>query len=408
MEALITALAPEALGTVNPGRPPAFLLDTNFVEALSYVGAVALVLVVVAVASPVRARGLLPRGVWLFLVAAVGLTVVMTFGGGPLLAAAQKLPVLFSENYVGRLRSVLGFLLAVLAATGFEVVLRGRGDRAERPALLYGAAVWVSAAAGTVWIWSQARAVARAADTAAADDLARLYLLDREVLAALALVAIAILGAAVLRWVGGGRVWHGLRLGAAMLLPALIAVQALGLVRDYWPRSDRDTFYPVTDTQRFLQQNLGHERYAFALDGMGIGADIPLRLRALDGHIFVNDNMSDLIEALPGEPVRQPADAALDRCRACCGHQPGARPARRPLFRDLPRPAAVRRPPGRRRRRRHHRAGPRADRRRGAPARCSAARAGGDPRVDARRPRIDADRGCPARRGRVGGDSQLP
>ena len=309
--ALITALAPEALGTVNPGRPPAFMLGTNFVEALSYVGAVAIVLVVVAVASPVRARGLLPRGVWLFLVAAVGLTVAMTYGGGPLLAAAQKLPVLFSENYVGRVRSVLGFLVAVLAATGFEVVLRGRGDRAQRPALLFGAAVWASAAAGTVWIWSQARAVARAADTAAADNVARLYLLDREVLAALALVAVAVVGAAVLRWVGSGRVMRGLRVGVAMLLPVLIAVQALGLVRDYWPRSDRDTFYPVTDAQRFLEQNLGHERYAFTLDGMGIGADIPLHLRALNGHIFVNDSMSDLIEALPGNQFGDPPTLPL-------------------------------------------------------------------------------------------------
>ncbi len=306
VEALITALAPEALGTVNPDRKPLFLLGTNFVESLSYVGAVAIVLLVVAVASPVRARGLLPRGVWLFLLAAIGLTVAMTYGGGPLLAAAQKLPVLFSENYVGRVRSVLGFLVAVLAATGFEVVLRGRGDRSRWPVPLYGAVVWVAAAAATAWVWWQARDVARAADTAAADDVARLYLLDQQVLAALGLVAVAVVGTAVLRWVDGGRVLRGLRVGVAVLLPVLIAVQALGLVRDYWPRSDRDTFYPVTDAQQFLQQNLGHERYAFALDGMGTGADIPLGLRALNGHIFVNGTMSDLIEALPGDQFQDP------------------------------------------------------------------------------------------------------
>ncbi|MDT7615589.1 MAG: hypothetical protein QOF00_3036 [Pseudonocardiales bacterium] len=311
-EALITALAPEGLGNVNPGQQPAFMLGVNFVEALSYVGAVAIVLAVVAVASPGRGRGLLPRGVWFFLIVAIGLTVATTYGGGPLLAVAQKLPVLFSDNYVGRVRSVLGFLIAVLAAAGFEVVLRGREPTREPTGRLrwavpvYGAVVWLAAAAGTAWIWWRARDLARATDTAAADDVARLYLLDRQVLAALVLVAVAVAGVAVLRWVGGGRVLRGLRVGVAVLLPMLIAVQALGLVRDYWPRSERDTFYPVTDAQLYLQQNLGHERYAFALDGMGTGADIPLGLRALNGHIFVNGTMSDLIEALPGAQFQDP------------------------------------------------------------------------------------------------------
>ena len=306
VEALITALAPESLGTVNPDRPPAFLLQTNFVEALSYVGAAAAVLALVAVASPVRARGLLPRGVWFFLIVAIGLTAAAAYGGGPLLAGLQTLPVLFSDNDVGRVRSVLGFLVALLAATGFEVVLRGREARSRWTVPLYGAVVWLAAAAGCAWIWWRARDAARAADTAAADGADRLYLLDRQVLAALALAAAAVAGVAVLRWLGGGRVLRGVRAGVALLLPVLIAGQALGLAREYWPRSDRDTFYPVTDAQRFLQQNLDHERYAFALDGMGTGADAPLGLRALNGHIFVNGTMSDLIEAIPGTQFFDP------------------------------------------------------------------------------------------------------
>lgn len=303
-EALITALAPRALGTVDPSRPPRFLLETNLVEALSYVGAAALVLMLVAVASPVRARAALPRGTWVFLVVATALMVAAAYGGGPLLAAAQQLPVLFADNYVGRVRSVLGLLVAVLAATGFEIVLRGRTpQRAPRAAALFGAAVWMLAAAGGAWIWSQARTVARDADTAAADGLDRLYLLDREVLAGLTFLAVALAAVAVLRWGGGGRV---VRVGVAALLPVLITVQALDLVREYWPRSDRSTFYPVTDVQRFLADELGQERYAHTLGGMGIGADAPLRLRALNGHIFVDGRFSEVIEALPGAQFGDP------------------------------------------------------------------------------------------------------
>lgn len=293
-EALITAVAPRALGTVNPDRPPAFLLEPNLVEALSYVGAAALVLMLVAVASPVRGRGLLPRSTWAFLVVATVLTVVVTYGGGPLLAAAQQLPTLFADNYVGRIRSVLGFLVAMLAATGWEVVLRGRAQAATG-GRVYGALVWVVAAATGAWVWWAARGVAHDADAAAA--------FDREVFIAVLLVGLSLVVVAVLRW---GSVGSGLRVGVAALLPLLIIVQALDLVREYWPRSDRSTFYPVTDVQRFLADELGHERYAHSLDGMGVGADAPLRLRSLNGHIFVDGRFADLLEALPGAQFGDP------------------------------------------------------------------------------------------------------
>ncbi|MDN5747524.1 MAG: YfhO family protein [Pseudonocardia sp.] len=298
-EALITAVAPRALGTVNPEQSPEFLLETNLVEALSYVGAAALVLMLVAVASPVRGRGLLPRSTWAFLVVATVLTTVLAYGGGPLLAAAQQLPVLFSDNYVGRVRSVLGFGVAVLAATGWEVVVRGRArtPAAQAPTggRVYGALVWTAAAATGVWVWWGAREVARAADAVA--------LFDREVLVAVLLVVLSLAVAALLRWGSGG---PALRVGVAALLPVLITVQALGLVREYWPRSDRSTFYPVTDVQRFLADELGHERYAHTLGGMAVGADAPRRLRSLNGHIFVNGRFADLIEALPGDQFGDP------------------------------------------------------------------------------------------------------
>src|SRR5690606_3905769 len=123
---LVTALAPWAMGSTDPERPPFWYLPVNLVESLMYVGAGALVLVVVALAMPRAGRSLTPRGVWWYLVGATAsLAVVLYVGRLPLLVL-QQLPVLFSENFVGRARSVLGFLIAALAAIGFQLVLEHR------------------------------------------------------------------------------------------------------------------------------------------------------------------------------------------------------------------------------------------------------------------------------------------
>ncbi|HVL84639.1 MAG TPA: hypothetical protein VM367_10215 [Pseudonocardia sp.] len=307
-EALITALAPFALGTVEPGEPPPFLLGVNMVEALSYVGAAALVLVVVAVAAARPARALVPRGVWAFLVGAAGSAIVLIYVGGPPLAAAQELPVLFADNYVGRLRSVLGFLLAVLAAVGYAVLLDPRPDGAPRrgvPRVGTVAGLVAVLVAGGLWV--AARSVARTVDVTARDGLDRVAHLDGELATASALVALAVLGAAALWWMRPAGV-PGRRLGtvAAALLPLLVAGQALMLVRDYWPRSERATFYPVTEVHRFLAAELGHDRFAFARNGMAVGASSVHRLRALNGHTFVDARYSELVEALPGDQFGDP------------------------------------------------------------------------------------------------------
>ncbi len=302
-EALLTTIAPNSLGTLSPDGIPAFGLTDGFIEAQSYVGAAALVLAVVAIASITRARGWLPRGAWLFLVVATVLMGAAAYGGGPLLDALQQLPMLFSDNDVGRVRSVLGFLVAVLAAVGAEVVLRGRGMPGGRRAVAFAVAVWVAVVTGVATLWATGRGLAVAAEAEAGDELGRVAALDQEVRTALLLVVVAAAAAATLRWAPAGR---GVRTGAAVLLPLLIVVQALDLVVGYWPRSDRDTFFPVTDVQRFLAAELDGERYAHSLNGMGTGADAPHRLRALNGHIFVDRRLAELVDALPGRQFGNP------------------------------------------------------------------------------------------------------
>jgi hypothetical protein len=354
---LATSFAPWAFGglaTDSPSAPFWYLSQNNLVEAMSYVGAAAAVLAIVAVALAGPARCLLPRGAWWLLVAASGGWLALIYLGGPL-RMVRFLPV-FSSNFVGRARSVLGLLVAVLAAVGFELLLhhgwrrlRSRppvtidGRRAHSQQMVppdaglevapqrsahgrlagrrlnwrsgYAAAVWLAAGTALLVVLQRARHAAGTQSTVgAAAQLRQVGHTTHELLIGLAFVAVALLAAAVLYWApqrsSGG--WPIARIGAAMLLPGLIAVQALTLTTTYYPRVPRSTFYPTTDVQKFLAANLGTERFAATLgvddshSAMIMGVDAVHHLRALSGHGFINENFATLVRGVPGNPIFYP------------------------------------------------------------------------------------------------------
>jgi hypothetical protein len=301
---LVTSFAPWAYGVVgfNTGQPM-WSHDNNFVEASSYVGVAALVLAVVALVRARAGRSRLPRAAWISLVVANGVWLLLIYGGAPL-ALLQHLPV-FSSNFVGRARSVLGFLFAVLAATGFDLLLhREPGTaRARRQWWVPGAVVSVVAVAAGVILALLARSSSASADSAdpvPPDVPSRLDFTDQELLIAGALFAVAGLAVAALLLV---RRTAAIRVAAVLVLLALVVGQGLAFVGPYWPRVDRSTFYPVTDTQRFLSQHLGHERYVGTTGAMTMGVDTSHRLRALAGHAFINARLATLIRAVPGNPI---------------------------------------------------------------------------------------------------------
>ena len=307
-ESLVTALAPWAMGSTDPERPPFWYLPVNLVESLMYVGAGALVLVVVALAMPRAGRSLTPRGVWWYLVGATAsLAVVLYVGRLPLLVL-QQLPVLFSENFVGRARSVLGFLIAALAAIGFQLVLEHR--RAGGPRW-YALGVWLAAGlAGAVVWWDARRAAYQASARHGVDPAIRVDHLNREMVIGVGFVVLAMALVAALWWAGAAvarrpraRLVRGV---AAALLPILVAGQALTLAVPYWPRVERETFYPVTDTHRWLAEHLGHERFTGSGGAMYVGADSAARLRALTGHFFLNGRFAETIDGLPGRQFGNP------------------------------------------------------------------------------------------------------
>ncbi|WP_344654424.1 YfhO family protein [Cryptosporangium japonicum] len=306
----LTAVAPWAFGTTDPNRGPYWYLPVNLVESTVYVGAAAVLLALIAVAFPRVAAGRLPRGGFSYFLVATLLGLVVIYGGGAPLAALQKLPVLFSDNYVGRMRSVLCFLVAVLAAVGFDLLVRrvvpsvrregGRVPRWVRvawPAVVFGGALVVFAAL----LWRGRRA-ARIAE-GGAEGSYRVSWFDGQLLWAALFGALALAAIGCAWWAARRR--PSLAGVAALLVPVLIAVQALSFAGLYWPKSDKDTYYPVTDVHRYLASHLGDDRYA-AGGAMFVGADSAYPLRALNGHFFIGKRLGEALDGMPGWGLGDP------------------------------------------------------------------------------------------------------
>lgn len=312
---LLTLIAPWAFGTGNI-YSQGWYIQANAVETINYIGAAALVLVLAAVALPWRARLLLPRSVWTFFAAAAGVWLALIYIGSVPLAVLQHTPVvraLFGQNYIGRSRSVLGFVLAVLVAVGYDVIVRRRETAAAasrsphrlRPA-------WPAAiGAGTLLIFAGVMVAAlhdvHDAGAHALGEGVAMSLFKHQMAYAAAFTAVAALCVCVV-WhagerrrlaFGGDRLWNGARVTAAAALPLLLAWQSGSFASQFFPRSPQNTFYPVTDTQSYLSTNLGEQRYASTATGMVFGTNSAYQLRAVNGHNFIEQSFAAMIDAIP-------------------------------------------------------------------------------------------------------------
>jgi hypothetical protein len=306
---LLTSIAPFAFGTVNPADPPLYYHVRSFVDESVYVGAAILVLAVAAVALARAGRALLPKAVWGFMVAATLAWGVLIFVGGPPLWLLQQVSYLFSDNSVERARSVLGFLVAVLAAAGFDLLLRRRREAAGRARRAYGVVVWTLVALAGVGAYAFGRRYAERMNGGRKSFEGGHYVaqLNSEVAIGLAFVVVALAAAAFLWW---GPRWPAGRVAAAILIPVLVAVQALMWVRPYHPSTEREYFYPPTDVHAYLQERLGHSRFFGTSEAVYGGIHLPYRLRGLQGHCFVDQRFGELLSAMPGKQFRPPPKPA--------------------------------------------------------------------------------------------------
>ena len=319
---LITALVPNAYGTCDGGvyRGP-----SNPIEVIAFVGVTAVLLAVVGGLR--RAAPDLRRGVRAYLVAGTGVVLVLGWIGGPLLDAAQELPV-FSNTGIGRIRVMFGFFAACLAGLGYDALVRRRGaspppspsqpapgpppsqppsspsQPAPAPPLAspppspawrrgVGIAAWVAVGLGVAWVLRNSVRYAEQRDVLESfADAARLP-------AVVGVVAVLALALAASRWEPVRRV-------ALLALPALVLVESLAFVLPFWPRVERSEFFPVTPAHRYLQAHVGGDRF----DGVQLtlypSTGQYYGLRSATGHSFLQPTWAQLVRTVDSGSFASP------------------------------------------------------------------------------------------------------
>lgn len=277
--AFAASVVPSVFG--GPAKPD-FPLNRNPIEAFSYIGAAALVVAVVG--GLLRARSARTQGVAVAVYGGLGLSIVLTYLGGPLLAVAQMLPV-FSNNPIGRLRVIVGFLAAVAVMWGFDAVMARAvgvppGDPAVPPR---------SPRTALAWRWAGITAALALAALVLTGIFMVLDMIAPDLRAwaeAETWLALGIIGATILVVLLGVRPRRSGAVLVAVVVPVLIAVPASATARAWWPQASPEFFYAETPTHEFLRENLGHDRYATAGTTTLPGSSSAFRLRAATGHSF--------------------------------------------------------------------------------------------------------------------------
>lgn len=303
---LATTIVPYILGFPNLDH---YSWPIHFVEGFSYLGGVTLILAVVAVLVS-RKLSAPPRILWFFVLAYLVWTVA-SYYGGPILSAIQTLPGL-SSSLIGRARSIIGFLAAVLAALGLSALY----EKAScfRPASLSRSSL-VRRTSSLVVRLVLAAAILLPVILSIREALPESDLLFAQKWILASLVIVTAMSVASLMFIVKPS-YSGWALTATMAL-VLTAVPAANVAHHWWPLSDEDSFYPETATHAYLQAELGEYRFA------GIGTMQPstssaYQLRSLTGHAFTTPQWKSLLQALDPDVYRTPtytdlsASAAFD------------------------------------------------------------------------------------------------
>ena len=282
LRSLATVAIPDALGST---REKIFYGVRNYAEMQVFLGASA---VVVTIAGFTRLRrSMLPRGVLLYLWASCFMSVVLIYWGRlPLKILQVTLPTLFGINFIGRMRSVLGFFLAWLAAVAFQALLDRRHSGRRWLDLL-------SYAFGAVCV---GLGFAKVLDLATAAGH-REFLLRHTVVPAIAAggAIVAVAAGALLRD-------DRKRATALLLIPAFLAFESVTFAREYLPRIKQSEFYPVTASHQYVLDHIGHERIAAANAVMYPGTTTFYGIRSVSAHGFHAKNWHDMLLTAGSRP----------------------------------------------------------------------------------------------------------
>lgn len=282
LSTLLTVVAPESHGlcagtTARHGLIP--------IEAVTFVGCAAILLAVGGAALVRRRdRGVMPGLPAFFLLASV-VTLLLGWGGTPLLPAVQNLPV-FAGNFIGRIRALLGFFLAVLAGFGFDALTRAcrRPSLRPRREWIRPGVVWAAAALlGAAVLW---RSYVEARDGSFIDDVRPTLIAPAIMFAVAAAVCVAALT--------GSR---SARIVAAVVLPLLVAGQSAAFFHRVLPGDRPGDFYPVTAAHDFLLEHVGDDRYDASSMAFYPATSLYYGIRAATGHTFTDQRWLALLAA---------------------------------------------------------------------------------------------------------------
>lgn len=262
----------------------------HYVEGFSYVGSAAIVFVCLALL--IRPRREHPRGVLWFLVAALLALASATYWGGPLLITLQHLPAL-GTSFFGRMRSVLGLLVALLMALGMAAVFdaEGLGPQLRRLRTV-GWRAWINL---VVRVGLVALITKTLLEVLIAAQNTKEYQYSRMWTAFAMLLVIAVLVGALVVWITPSR------LSAAFVMVVTVACvfyPALDVARNWWPLSNSNTFYRQTSAHVYLEEHLGQERYITVGQAMLPGSSSAYQLRSATGHAFTTHEYQVLMAAV--------------------------------------------------------------------------------------------------------------
>jgi Bacterial membrane protein YfhO len=294
---LFTLVSPNANGLCLAGKSSG--VNGSPIELVSYIGAAALVLAVAGAAFGLVRLRPGDRGVRGFFVGAVVIILLLGWASPTARHITASLPI-FADNVIGRIRSVLGFGLAVLAALGLDWITSagapkagldappaqdGLGARASRAGVsrAWPWVVWIGAAVAGVL-------VVRAANR---NSFAGHY---HQSLVNTSRIPVLLLGVALvivaLRRVSPSQT----RVLAAVVIPVLVVAQGSQFFHAVLPGDDPANFYPDTPTHEFLESHLGHDRYTASNMDMYPATSLYYGIRTPTGHAFHEPQWVDLLQ----------------------------------------------------------------------------------------------------------------
>lgn len=315
---LLSAVFPNLFGSYELGFVDA---DVTYFDYQSFLGAAAVVLVVVAWRRRlVIERGsLAPPGVVRFLLATAGVCGLLIYVGGPFLWVVQQVPML-GANRIDRLRALLLFALAVLAALGLSSVVDGDRPRElgeRRAGSKLAGPKFTGKPRLVAWIVRRRRALGAVAVAAAsvgvvvgvtlglrtANRFGELRTVAALVAVAVGSAAVVVVAVAVLTRQSNSSGRRALLIGVVALA---VAAEVTLFATPFFPNTDPEHHYPNTATHEFLTEPANTHlprggRVASHFLTLYPGTTAYYEIRTVSGHAFHWPTWAEMIERLsPG------------------------------------------------------------------------------------------------------------